>query len=226
MDGMLPIWKPPGITSYDVIRVFKKKFPGIKVGHAGTLDPFAEGILILMLGKGTKLFNEIQKWGKRYRAVARLGASSDTLDVTGLEKQVTSFEIQDSRKFKEQIIEVARYFVGEVEQEVPQYSAAKHKGMPLYKYARRGKETPKKTKLITIYDIKVGKINENEVELAVECSSGTYIRQLSYDIFKKLGIDSYLVKLVREQVGKIGVEACITVKELENEDKVKSRLQP
>ena len=224
MDGLLPIWKPKGITSYDAIRAFKRLYKGVKIGHAGTLDPFAEGVLIIMLGKATKRFDEIQGWTKEYRAVARLGAKSDSLDETG---NITVQSEKGVGKFSEEKLkEVIKKYVGEIDQEVPQFSAAKYKGKPLYKYARKGEETPKKTKKITIYSLEVGNIEEEKVELSIRCSSGTYIRQLSYDIFKNLNIDSYLCDLMRERVGEIGKEECLTLPQLENEDMVRSRLLP
>lgn len=219
MDGLLPVWKPTGVTSYDVIRRVKKLLPrGYKIGHAGTLDPFAEGVLILMLGRSaTKRFDEIQSWPKMYRAVARLGAYSDTLDRTG--KIDSRKEMLDSSKIQlKHIQNLAQKFVGEIEQSVPQYSAAKYKGKALYTYARRGIETPEKKKKVTLYSIKVIDYKSDTVEFVVTCSSGTYIRQLSYDIFHLLGIDSYLDTLVREQVGEIDREQSLSINQLENGD--------
>lgn len=226
MDGILPIWKPAEITSYDVIRTFKhevlkKMTSKVKVGHAGTLDPFAEGVLILLLGKATRQFDEIQTWPKTYRAVAKLGAYSDTLDRTGV---ITPSQF--SPVTREQLLHVTKQFIGEIEQVVPQYSAAKYKGRALYTYARKGIETPEKKKMITIYSIEVVRVEGAQVELLITCSSGTYIRQLSYDIFKTLGIESYLAKLVREQVGAIGKEECLQLNQLTDVDKVTQRVMP
>ncbi len=228
MDGILPVWKTVGMTSYDVIRVFKRVFsrvePGrIKIGHAGTLDPFAEGVLILMLGRSTNMFDEIQKWPKTYRAVARLGAKSDTLDRTGKIENISLNQYTNLSIKK--INNAAEKFVGEIEQIVPQYSAAKYKGKPLYKYARKGEETPEKKKKVTVYSIKVERIEDNEVEFLITCSSGTYIRQLSYDIFHTLGTESYLDKLVREKVGEIDKEKCLMTTELTDGDTVRRRVQ-
>ena len=211
MDGILPIYKPAGITSYDVIRQVKRMLlRGQKVGHAGTLDPFAEGVLLLLLGKATKRFDEIQSWRKTYLATARLGYFSDTLDVTGQINKVPNLA-----EYSTKVQDVANRYVGTIEQVVPSYSAAKYKGKPLYKYARGGENVPPKSKKVTVYSIKVlepsesnGSNHRTEVQMRVECGSGTYIRQLSYDIFHTLGIESYLTSLTRERVGEITTNDC------------------
>src|SRR3989339_1112825 len=211
MDGILPIYKPAGITSYDVIRQVKRMLlRGQKVGHAGTLDPFAEGVLLLLLGKATKRFDEIQSWRKTYLATARLGYFSDTLDVTGQINKVPNLA-----EYSTKVQDVANRYVGTIEQVVPSYSAAKYKGKPLYKYARGGEDVPPKSKKVTVYSIKVlepsesnGSNHRTEVQMRVECGSGTYIRQLSYDIFHTLGIESYLTSLTRERVGEITTNDC------------------
>lgn len=209
MDGILSINKPVGITSYDVIRKVKKllreqeppshKAKAVKVGHAGTLDPFADGVLLILVGKATKRFDEIQGWQKTYRAVAKLGARSDTLDCTGvIENRKSNIE---HRMNKNDIQKVAVNFVGEIEQVVPSYAAAKYRGRKLYEYAREGVEIPEKKKQVTVYSIKVLRVLKGEVEMRVVCASGTYIRQLSYEIIKDLGVESYLSELTREAVG-------------------------
>ncbi len=211
MDGILPIYKPAGITSYDVIRQGKRMLlRGQKVGHAGTLDPFAEGVLLLLLGKATKRFDEIQSWRKTYLATARLGYFSDTLDVTGQINKVPNLA-----EYSTKVQDVANRYVGTIEQVVPSFSAAKYKGKPLYKYARGGEDVPPKSKKVTVYSIKVlepsesnGSNHRTEVQMRVECGSGTYIRQLSYDIFHTLGIESYLTSLTRERVGEITTNDC------------------
>ncbi len=204
MNGILPVYKPQGISSYDVIRKFKREsgFKG-KVGHGGSLDPFAEGVLLLLLNKATKKFDEIQLWQKSYRATAILGAKSETLDSEGAIKKQIDCPVPKL----EEIEFEARSMVGELEQLVPLYSAAKYKGTPLYKLARQGKKVPLKTKWIHIYHISIKKYEFPELEFEADVSSGTYIRQLSYDLLKKLGVESYLKKLIRLSIGKISLEA-------------------
>ncbi len=198
MDMILPVYKPVGMTSFDVIRDFKRAVhPDFKIGHGGTLDPFADGVLLLLLGKATKKMNELQALPKTYKATAKLGASSDTLDRTGsVGKQLTAYSLR-----REQIEAAAKNFVGEIEQEIPDYSATKINGVPRYKLARAGKEMEKKSKLVTIYKLEIEKIEGELVTFVTTVSSGTYIRQLSYDIFKSMGIDSYLESLTRTKIG-------------------------
>ena len=220
MQGLLPIYKPSGITSYDVIREVKRIIPrGTKIGHAGTLDPFAEGVLILMLGRATKRLDEIQTWKKTYRSTAKLGAKSDTLDRTGkisIQQMANGIQIKPKELKK-----IANQYIGEIEQVVPAYAAAKYKGRKLYEYAREGVVVPEKKKIVTVYEIEILDVQHyhdsnhgSEVEMRVTCSSGTYIRQLSYDILKELGIESHLTNLVREAIGEIKLDNCLSVDEL------------
>lgn len=221
MDGILPVYKPVGITSFDVIRAFKRaQFTGrdpvkYKVGHGGTLDPFADGVLLLLLGKATKKMNELSALPKTYRAVARLGARSDTLDCTG--HIDLRFKVQDLRLSLEQLNEQGEKFLGEIEQEIPDYSATKINGVPRYKLARAGKEMEKKIKIVKIDDLRFTKIEADMVEFVSTVSSGTYIRQLSYDIFKSLGVESYLESLTRTRIGDITIEKCCTIEDFSSE---------
>ena len=209
MNGILPIYKPVGLTSFDVIREFKRHITRTvpdryKIGHGGTLDPFADGVLLLLLGKATKRMNELSALKKTYKAVAVLGSESDTLDSTGtIVRQISNPKFSNS-----QIEESAKVFVGEIEQEIPNYSATKINGVPRYKLARRGEVMERKSKLVTIYDLTIEKVEGNEVTFTTTVSSGTYIRQLSYDIFKSLGIASYLSGLTRTKIGEYTMEEC------------------
>lgn len=207
MDKILPVYKPVGITSFDVIRQFKKAVhPQYKVGHGGTLDPFADGVLLLLLGHATKRMNELSALPKTYRATARLGASSDTLDCTG-----TIVQCQSVMVSQRDIEQTASKFVGEIEQEIPSYSATKINGVPRYKLARRGEEMEKKSKLVTIHKLEIEKVEDDTVTFVTTVSSGTYIRQLSYDIFRTLGIESYLESLSRTEIGEYDLEKCVKI---------------
>jgi tRNA pseudouridine55 synthase len=215
MDKILPVYKPVGMTSYDVIREFKRaQFTGIipvkyKVGHGGTLDPFADGVLLLLLGKATKKMNELSALPKTYRAVAVLGAKSDTLDKTGVIVNAKMYECTN-----EQINAAAEKFVGEIEQTIPEYSAAKVHGVPRYKLARKGQEQEKKSKLVTIYALSINKVADNRVTFTATVSSGTYIRQLSYDLFKSLRVESYLEALTRTRIGDFTLEKCVRIEDM------------
>lgn len=216
MELILPVYKPVGMTSYDVIREFKRsQFTGripvkYKVGHGGTLDPFADGVLLLLLGKATKRMNELSALPKTYRAVVVLGARSDTLDKTGTIRPLEHYTI----KPLEDIKLAAEKFVGEIEQVIPEYSAAKVDGVPRYKLARRGQEQTKKTKMVMIHALSIDKVEGDQVTFTATVSSGTYIRQLSYDLFKTLGIESYLETLTRTRIGDFTLEKCILIEDM------------
>lgn len=221
MDSILPVYKPVGITSFDVIRAFKRGVkPSYKIGHGGTLDPFADGVLLLLLGRATKQMNALTALPKTYRASAVLGAKSDTLDVTGRIEQCHSVIVS-----REEIENAATTFVGQYEQEIPQYSAAKVNGKPRYLLARKGEVTERKTKLVTIYKLEVTNIHDNIVTFEATVSSGTYIRQLSYDIFSKLGVESYLDKLTRTEIGEFSIGKCAKIDEFMT-DEWKDKLLP
>ena len=211
------MYKPVGITSFDVIREFKRsQFTGrdpvrYKVGHGGTLDPFADGVLLLLLGKATKKMNELSELPKTYRAATVLGARSDTLDCTGAIENVPTY--QHTNVSTKEIQEAAKTFVGEIEQVIPDYSATKINGVPRYKLACKGEVMEKKSKKVTIHSLTIDEIVDNKVTFTATVSSGTYIRQLSYDLFKSLGVDSYLESLTRMKIGEYSLEDC---KKIEN----------
>lgn len=210
MDSILPVYKPVDMTSYDVIRAFKRaQHPDYKIGHGGTLDPFADGVLLLLLGKATKQMNELMQLPKTYRAVARLGAYSDTLDRTG----VIDFrnKIQETRFTQAQLEAVKSHFIGEIEQVIPDYSAAKVQGVPRYKLARQGVALAEKRKKVTIYELRITNYAQDTVTFEATVSSGTYIRQLSYDIFKSLGVESYLESLTRTAIGPYRLDQCAQI---------------
>ncbi|KKU26161.1 MAG: tRNA pseudouridine synthase B [Microgenomates group bacterium GW2011_GWA2_46_16] len=214
MDAVLPVYKPTGITSFDVIRVFKRAVsPDYKVGHGGTLDPFADGVLLLLLGKATKKMNELSTLPKTYRAVARLGARSDTLDVTGA---ITPGVKGSHTPGVLEIRETAKKFVGEIVQEIPDYSATKINGVPRYKLARRGEVMERKSKVVTIYALEMEKVEDKLVTFTSTVSSGTYIRQLSYDMFRSLGTESYLESLTRTRIGDFAIDKCCKIELFES----------
>jgi tRNA pseudouridine55 synthase len=222
MDGILPVYKPVGISSFDVIRAFKRSIhPSYKIGHGGTLDPFADGVLLLLLGKATKQMNILSALPKTYSAKAVLGAKSDTLDVTGAIVKSTEYRVP----IETEIHRIATSFIGKYEQEIPQYSAAKVNGKPRYLLARNGEVTDRKTKLVEIYTMQITEVTENSVSFISQVNSGTYIRQLSYDIFNKLGVESYLEKLTRTKIGDFSIEKCVKIEEFTS-DSWQDKLAP
>ena len=209
-DEILLIDKPDGVTSFGVVarvrRVLREKAGhNVKVGHTGTLDPFATGLLILLVGKGTKRANEFLKLDKKYEATVRLGATSTTGDPEGeiIEQQV------ENVPSRERMEEVVRSFVGEITQRVPNFSAVKINGQRAYKLAREGKEVEMPTRQVQIYSIEIIDYVWPELKIACHVSSGTYIRTLGEDIGTALGVGGYLTALRRTEVGNYKVENAV-----------------
>ncbi|MGK0289967.1 MAG: tRNA pseudouridine55 synthase, partial [bacterium] len=209
------IYKPEGITSYGAIREIKKLTGQKKVGHLGTLDPLAEGILPIFLGKMTKLIPLFNQGDKTYQTTVYLGTTSTTLDREG---EKTEVPIPESCT-EETILQVLKTFEGEIEQIPPMLSAIKKDGKPLYKLARAGKEVERDPRKIQIYWIRNIQINLPEITFDVHCSKGTYIRVLAEEIGKALGTGSYLSKLIRTQCnGLFTIENSFTLDQLKKID--------
>jgi tRNA pseudouridine55 synthase len=209
MDGVLVIKKEAGWTSHDVVAKIRQLLGGIKVGHAGTLDPAATGVLPLLIGKGTRIAEYLVEWDKEYRAVLRLGETTDTQDATGtiLVRQaregVTSAAIR----------EVVKRFRGPLEQVPPMYSAVKVAGVPLYKSARAGKTIARQARTIVIHALDIQAIDGRDVTLRVVCSKGTYIRTLCADIGEALGVGGHMLALERCRVGPLTLDQAATIDE-------------
>ena len=214
MDGIIIINKPKNCTSHDIVQKAKKVFCE-KVGHTGTLDPMATGVLPLLIGKGTLCSKYLINHDKIYKVHLTLGVKTDTADSEGSiieEKKVPQEAFQ-----KERIEEVLENFLGKQEQMPPMYSAIKVKGKKLYEYARKGQEVEVQPRPIEIYEIKLLKINQKEkqIEFQVACSKGTYIRSLCEDIAERIGTVGYMSKLNRVQVGDFSIEQAISIEQLE-----------
>lgn len=205
-NGILNIDKPQGITSHDVVDVIRKVFPKLKVGHTGTLDPLATGVLPICIGEATKLTNNLTAENKKYRVKMLLGVETDTYDVTG-RIMFASVLDKDEIYIKERI----KRFVGKQEQIPPVYSAIRVDGKRAYSYAREGKEVELKPRTIEIYSIDNIKVDmlKKEVSFDVACSKGTYIRSLVNDIGKKIGCGAIMVELERIQTGNFKIENSI-----------------
>ncbi|OGS37897.1 MAG: tRNA pseudouridine(55) synthase TruB [Elusimicrobia bacterium RIFOXYD2_FULL_34_30] len=201
MENILLINKPSGITSYDVIRVIKRKYNPGKIGHAGTLDPLASGLLIVLIGAATKESEKFMSLKKRYIVKIQLGIKTDTGDLEG--KVINKLEIPVLNKIK--IEKVLKKFKGKIKQIPHIYSAIKYKGKKLYEYARAGIQVKIKPRIIEIYRIKILNYSTKELELEVDCSKGTYIRKLAEDIAEKLGTCGVVSKLIREKIGKYSI---------------------
>ena len=206
------IYKPTGWTSFDVVNKIRGITKEKKVGHGGTLDPFAEGLLIIATGKDTKQLANISGTSKSYRAVLKLGKTTDTLDTEG--------QIIDTKPVPELnekiIINVLNKFVGEYEQIPPMFSAKRVNGVRLYKLARENKTVERKPILVNINNISLNSLNGDSVDFSVTCSKGTYIRVLGQDIANKLGTVGYLIRLIREKVGKFQINDSSTIEKFES----------
>jgi len=197
--GIYNIYKPVGPTSHDIVNRIRKITGEKRVGHAGTLDPFAEGVLIVAVGREyTKKLGQFLKQDKTYRATIRLGATSDTYDRTGKITNTTDIK----KTTRKQVAEVLKKFKGEIEQTPPAFSAIKIKGKKAYELARRGIIPQLKSRKVKIYNIKILKYAWPFLEIETKVSSGTYIRSLANDIGKELKTGGYLEKLIRTKVGK------------------------
>ena len=199
--GFIAIDKPEGISSAKVVHKIKKKWNIKKIGHTGTLDPFATGLLLCGINKGTKISRFFLGGTKKYTAVIYLGIETDTLDLTGkIVKKTSKIQIENIPHNK--IIDTLNNFIGHQLQKPPIYSALKHKGQPLYRLARQGKAITKPSRNIEIFSIDLIKINMPFIKIHVHCSSGTYIRSLAKDIGEKLGCGGHLFSLRRTNLKK------------------------
>jgi len=223
VSGLLLIDKPEGPSSFEVVRRVRRALKVRKAGHAGTLDPFATGLLLLCLGEATKLVPFLMPEPKTYRAKVKLGEETDTQDPTG-QVIATSRELPRA----EQVLEAAARFLGEIEQTPPMYSALHHQGERLYRLARRGETVAVKPRRVTIYELQVEEMALPLVTLTVTCSQGTYIRTLAADLGRALGCGGHLAALRRLAVGPFRVEQALTLEamgELTREE-VASRIIP
>lgn len=200
--GFLNIYKPVGMTSHDVVSVLRRVTKIKQIGHTGTLDPFAEGVLPICIGKATRLIEYLQD-DKEYLATVQFGVATNTFDLDG-EKVFTS----DKKVSRYDIKEGLKSFEGEILQLPPIFSAIKVKGKKLYEYARKGEEVEIQPRKVVIENIELKNFDEElqQAQILLKCSKGTYIRSIANDLGKNLGCGGYLIKLIRTQAGKFRVE--------------------
>jgi len=196
-DGVIFVNKPKGITSHDVVDVIRKRIKEKKVGHAGTLDPLAEGLLIILVGKYTKSFPKFVSFDKKYSGIMKLGEITSTGDSQGelIEKKDCSALTESEIK------EVSSSFEGDIDQIPPMVSALRVKGKRLYDLARRGIVVKRDPRRIKIHSLKITKVDMPYVEFHVHCSKGTYVRKLAEDIGQRLGCGAHMVKILRLGIG-------------------------
>ncbi len=209
-DGVLNVRKPAGWTSHDVVARIRGFLGSAKVGHAGTLDPAATGVLPILVGRGTRIAEFLVDWDKEYRAVLRLGERTDTLDATGriLERR------SSAGLTEERILAAVGRFRGAISQIPPMFSAVKVGGVPLYKTARAGRIVDREPRLVTIHELDVLSVRGCDVELRVVCSKGTYVRSLCADIGDALDVGGHLLALERRRVGPLLVDDALSPEEV------------
>lgn len=210
MNGIIVVDKPSGVTSFDVVQKIRSKFKIRRVGHCGTLDPLATGLLVILLGKDTKLFSKFSTFDKVYKATLELGLSTSTGDCQGdilQRRKVGNISVSE-------IESVFRNFIGETVQIPPMFSALKYRGKKLYELARLGIEVPRKKRSINIYDLKICGFHMPYVDFYVHCSKGTYIRTLAQDIGERLGCGACITEIRRTLLGPFSIKDAITIDRL------------
>ena len=210
LHGVLNVNKPDGWTSHDVVDRIRSVLSIQKVGHAGTLDPHATGVLPVLLGKGTKIAQYLLGWEKEYAAVLQLGQRTDTQDAWGTVLQESPVESLT----EDRIRSVFESFQGSIQQVPPMYSAVKIGGQPLYKKARKGQTIDRPPKTVVIHDLKIQRVEIPEVAFRVVCSKGTYVRTLCEDIGNVLQVGGHLKRLQRRRVGPIHVDQALEMESL------------
>lgn len=211
LHGILNVYKEKGFTSHDVVAKLRGITRQKKIGHTGTLDPEAEGVLPVCLGKATKVSELLTEKDKTYRATLLLGLVTDTQDITGTVLRQCAADALTETRAEEAI----RGFVGEYDQVPPMYSALKVNGKKLYELAREGKTVERKARRVRIRDIRIVSMNLPRAELEITCSKGTYIRTLCHDIGERLGIGGCMETLIRTRSGPFGIEESYRLEELQ-----------
>lgn len=212
MDGILNINKPPGNTSFSVVSMVKKLTREQRVGHAGTLDPVASGVLPVCFGRGTRVIEFLQDASKVYRAQMKLGVATDTYDATG--KIIQQGDYTDIKK--EQVEQALNSFRGLIRQTPPMYSAIKHQGKRLYQLAREGIVVSRESRPARIYRLELIDFKPPLVTLEIECGKGTYIRSLAHNLGELLGCGAHLKELVRVSYGPFNIEGAVSLTQLED----------
>ncbi len=209
MDGVLVINKPPGWTSHDVVAKIRNLTRIRKVGHTGTLDPFATGVLPLSMGRATRLTSYFLSSDKVYRGIIRFGFATTTFDLDGEACGEDTRPVLDRTKLEELFAK----WVGNVRQTLPAFSAKKVRGRPMYAYARRGVDLGESTKEVTINSLNLISIQASEVEFELACAAGTYARSLAHDIGRDYGCGAHLVRLERVRSGEFPIESAVALGE-------------
>lgn len=207
MGFVVNLNKPAKITSHQAVQSVKHLLKGRKAGHAGTLDPDAEGVLLVCINEGTKVSRFLSDLDKEYVGVIKLGEKTDTFDAEG-----KILETKDASVIRRKDMgKMLKRFIGNIEQVPPMYSAVKHKGTPLYKFARKGRIVEVPPRIVSIFDIRMINFENPFLTLRIHCSKGTYIRSLANDIGDILGTGAHLLKLVRTRVGNFTIKESVAL---------------
>ena len=210
MDGVLNINKPAGMTSHDVVQLARRVLREKKIGHTGTLDPLATGVLVLCIGKATRIAQYLEAGEKEYRAIMKLGVTTDTLDAEGRVLETRTYVAPD----RGTLLQVIQQFTGSIMQSPPAFSAVKIEGVPSYKLARQGRAKPNKPRPATIYSIDLTAFEDPLLSLTVRCAKGVYIRSLCADIGDALYAGAHLTGLQRTKSGSFSIDTAITLETL------------
>ena len=221
MDGILNINKPPGWTSHDVVGRIRQLTHQKKVGHAGTLDPMATGVLLVCLGRATRVSEYLMAFDKTYRAVMRLGVETDTFDADG--EVVATWPVNVNESDLRCALDK---FIGAIDQVPPMYSALKLQGKPLYKLARKGVEVDRQPRQVTIHDITLRTWQSPDATVDVRCSPGTYVRSLAHDVGAALGCGAHLAALTRLSSGSFTIEDAVKLEDLEGPEDLRGLVHP
>lgn len=216
IDGLVLVNKPVDWSSNQVLQRVKRVVDAQKAGHTGTLDPFATGLLICCLGKGTKIAGQMLDADKQYIATLKFGQETDSGDLTG--EVVVDLGLDFCAPTQAQLSAVLQQFVGTIKQVPPMTSALKHKGKPLYEYARKGIEIERAPREVVIHKLQLLELDGQHAKVLVDCSKGTYVRTLAQDIGRALGCRAHLVALERTRIGDFSIEGAWTLPALESLD--------
>ncbi len=226
LNGVLLVDKPVGITSHDVVDEVRRVLSTRRVGHAGTLDPAAEGLLVLLVGEATKIAEYLQSSDKQYEGVMRLGVVSDTYDAQGAVEPGPGGRFPDIAALQD----LADEMTGDLAQVPPPYSAKKVAGKKLYEYARAGKQVAVDARSVVVHDFEILEAEGDRVEFGIECSSGTYVRSIVHDLGQRAGCGAIMVELRRTVSGHFEVEEAIGLEDLKvlagNEEALRARIIP
>lgn len=211
MDGIVVVDKPSGITSHDVVARVRRRFNMKRVGHAGTLDPLATGVLIVLVGKGTKLFDRFVGFDKAYEAVLRLGLKTHSADIQGDVLEEKAF----AHVTRTEVESTFSRFTGDIEQVPPMVSAVKHKGERLYRLARQGIQVERASRKVRIDALRLLDFSLPFVRFQMDCSKGTYVRQLAEDVGAFLGCGACITEIRRTKVGPFTIDQAVTLEVLD-----------